>query len=126
MPRLKGFKKIKRMLFSWPAIFVLLVVVVVVAVAAWDMYQTSRETQAELDRLEQRREVLAERRDTIASEASRLTTERGIEEEIREKFSVRKEGEHVVVLVDERDRASTSATSSSSWWQEVLGYIWPW
>lgn len=67
------------------------------------MYKKERDTR--LRRIEQR-EVLDElegREESLREEIERLSTERGIEEEVRSKFEVGKEGEEVVIIVDNPD-----------------------
>lgn len=101
-------------------------IMVLVAVSAWNMYQTNRETQQTVERLEAERQELAERKEAAASEAFDISTERGLEEEIREKFSVAQEGERVIVLVDDENITGTSTPQKQPWWQSVLSFVWPW
>jgi len=117
--------KLQKVIFSLPFLVFLVAVVILVAVSAWNMYQTQQQAQETINRLETQKAELLEREDTVASEALDLSTERGIEEEIREKFSVAKEGERVIVLVDDEEANATSTVPESSWWQSVLEYIWP-
>jgi|AntRauTorckE6833_2_1112554.scaffolds.fasta_scaffold25760_4 cell division protein FtsB len=117
--------KLQKVIFSLPFLVFLVAVVILVAVSAWNMYQTQQQAQETVNRLETQKAELLEREDTVASEALDLSTERGIEEEIREKFSVAKEGERVIVLVDDEEANATSTVPESSWWQSVLEYIWP-
>jgi cell division protein FtsB len=117
--------KLQKVIFSLPFLVFLVAVVILVAVSAWNMYQTQQQAQETVNRLETQKAELLEREDTVASEALDLSTERGIEEEIREKFSVAKEGERVIVLVDDEEANATSTAPESSWWQSVLEYIWP-
>lgn len=126
MPRRSQTKKVKRLLTSLPAIAVLAVLVVVVGLAAWDMYQTSRETNRTVTRLEKKKQELAARKKAASSAAAALATKRGIEEEIREKFSVAKPGEKVVVLVDKRNSRSSTTPKQKSWWKEMWSTLWPW
>lgn len=50
---------------------------------------------------EEKVEELKERKENMSYEIDRLNTKEGIEENIREKFSVVKEGEKVIIIVDE-------------------------
>ncbi len=126
MPRRSRTKKIKRLLTSLPAMVILAVLVVVVGVAAWDMYQTSRETNETVTRLENKKQELADRKRAASSAAAELSTRRGIEEEIREKFSVAKPDEKVVVLVDNRNSQATSTQEEQSWWGSIWSSVQFW
>lgn len=53
---------------------------------------------------------------------SRLNTDRGVEEEIRNKFRVVKPGEELVVIVDETGTVSTPL-EKTPWWRTVLNFI---
>ena len=76
----------------------ILVVAAVVSNATWNVYQKQRAAQEKRHEAARRMERLTEREAFLTSELSRLATERGIEEEIRKKFRVTKEGEHMVVI----------------------------
>lgn len=118
------FKQAKRVLFSIPSLLIMAVLTVVVAVAAWNMYQTHEDTQARVQRLQAERSELASRKQAAQSAAAQISTQRGLEEEIREKFSVAKPGERVIVLNDaERQAASSSQPTDRGWWQRVLSVV---
>ena len=79
----------------------LLLLAFYVAVSAYDRYTVAQEmserravAEAEVAKLEARKAELAE-------EVSYLSHERGIEAEMRRQFDVAREGEHVVIILDE-------------------------
>lgn len=125
MPR-KKTNKFQRVIHSLPFLLFLAALVVLVAVSAWNMYQTNQDTKQTVERLEEERQELVDRQNVVADAALDISTRRGLEEEIREKFSVAKEGERVIVLVDNPDRNATSTDQQHTWWQKTLDYIWPW
>lgn len=124
MPRRKP-NKLQRVVYSIPFLAILVGLTVVVAISAWNMYQTNQETEETVERLRTEHQELSQREDVVTDEALNISTERGLEEEIREKFSVAKEGERVIVLVDDQDQATTTTDTEPSWWQELLAHIWP-
>jgi cell division protein FtsB len=65
-------------------------------------------------------EVLETRKRTLEANLAELDTPRGQDRAIRAAFGVAKAGEEVIVVVP---RASTTATSSPSWWQRVLDWF---
>jgi len=124
MSRTKPKKK-QRVLFSLPFLILAMGLVILVSISAFKMYQTSRDTQETVERLEEERDEMSIRQEQLLNTAADLSTQRGIEQEIREKFSVVKEGERVIVLVDDPDRNSTSTAIDESWWRSLLDSLWP-
>ncbi len=106
-------RKFRRLMYSKVALLCLLFVVVFLAKGVWDVYSKEREAsrlvrerQAELKDIEARQTALV-------AELKKLSTARGIEEELRQKYEVAREGEKVIVLVDPPKEDSPHATESS-------------
>lgn len=87
------------------------------------MEERLKESQTRLDSLHQRAELLQ-------SKVEYMEDERGIEEELRNRFDVIKEGEQVIVLIDDRTQKESStsllttseieeATTSSSFFEKL-------
>jgi len=93
--------------------------------AAWNMYQTNYGTKQRIERLRTEHQELQQREKIISSAAMNVSTERGLEAEIREKFSVAKEGERVIVLIDDDEVPVSVEEKERKWWRNVLSYIWP-
>ncbi len=120
------YKRLKELFFSWPMAILLGVLVVVVGVAAWNMYQTYENTEETVQRLENERQELSGRLEAAQSAAAQVSTNRGLREEIRDKFSVAKPGERVIVLNEQdRDAATTSKQEDAGFWQRIQNTIWP-
>lgn len=122
-----AYKSLKKALFSVPMILVLAVITAVVGVAAFNMHRTYEDTRQTVKRLQEERQQLADRKQAARSAAARIATRRGLKEEIREKFSVAKPGERVIVLTEGRRRQATSAdkTADTSWWGKAVGSLLP-
>ena len=100
MRALRNNRQLKRLLYSWPVLVLLFAVAFLMVRATWSAYQKEavsleglKETKSEWQRLSDREAEL-----NVAVE--RLETPRGLEEEIREKFSVAKEGEKMAIVVE--------------------------
>jgi len=120
------YKRLKRIFFSVPMAVVIGVFVVIVGMAAWDMRSTYQSTKQTVDRLENERQELSGRLQAAQSAAAEISTNRGLREEVRNKFSVAKPGERVIVLNDSnQDRATTSSEKEQGFWQQVSATIWP-
>jgi cell division protein FtsB len=128
MPQTLGVRRkyrIRRFLGSGWAFAVVLVLFLVFAQAGIGMYSKAREAKekrdlafAELQRLEARQ---AELQATIA----RLSSERGVEEELRNRFFIAKEGEKVAILnTNESEEGRTPIVSSEkSFWKKFLSAV---
>jgi hypothetical protein len=124
MPR-RTTNKLQKVLYSIPFLIFVAVIVAVVMSAAWNMYQTSYGTEQRVDRLRAEHRELQQREEIVSNAALNVSTERGLEAEIREKFSVAQEGERVIVLVDDDTETATTSEPNTSWWRSVLSFMWP-
>jgi cell division protein FtsB len=117
-------RKFKRLLYSKVTIIILGLLVIWLSYNVFGMYKKERDTR--LRRIEQR-EVLDElegREESLREEIERLSTERGIEEEVRSKFEVGKEGEEVIIIVDNPDdKNSEGLEKEKTFWQKVFGWF---
>jgi Tfp pilus assembly protein FimT len=105
---------------------IIAVLVIIVGMAAWDMRNTYQNTEQAVERLKTERQELSGRLQSAQSAAAEISTNRGLREEVRNKFSVAKPGERVIVLNDSnKDRATTSDQERQGFWQRISETIWP-
>lgn len=124
-------RKIRRYLFSKPAIGLVLGASVVLSISVYDRYVVSREMQMKLEEKYTELEKLEIRAETLGAKVEYLGDERGIEEELRSRFDVAKEGEQVVVLLDsKRDKKEIDDEANSNKKDEEpkksFWNTWPW
>lgn len=120
------YKYVKRIFFSIPAALIIATLVVIVGMAAWDMKETYQSTQETVDRLKQEKQELSARLQAAQSAAAEISTDRGLREEIRNKFSVAKPGERVIVLnKNNRQTATTTKTKRPGFWERFKEIVWP-
>jgi len=117
MVGIQGKKKKKRYLWGFPVAVVLILVFFVFARATWKMYQQDALSRENLRLAQDQLAVLRDRQSDLEEKLKRLETSRGIEEEIRVNFSVVKEGEKVINLVEEATSTVPTTTAKKSWWQ---------
>jgi len=87
-----------------------------------NMFEKNKEAKKNLEDTQKNLEVLVDRKENLEKEISRLSTERGIDDEIRTKFQVTKEGEKMIVLVNSPESTTTEVVEEKeSFWQ----MIWP-
>ena len=107
-------RKIRRIVYS-KTVFVLLVCLAVfLSTAVYHRYVVATDTK---EKLEERRvdlEALQLRAEVLNTKVEYLENERGIEEELRNRFDVAKEGEQVVVIIDDRENREPTATSETN------------
>ena len=92
---------IRQRIYSKPVILLLLVILFFIANGTWNVFKKSHQSNQKLTVAEENLIELEEKRDTITLEIERLETNIGIEEEIRSKFDLAREGEKSIVIVDE-------------------------
>lgn len=103
-------RKFRRFLYSKVMLIILAIIVVWLFFAVFDMYKKERDTG--LKSAEQREILneLEERETALQDEINRLSTEKGIEEEIRSKFEVGREGEEMIIIVDNPEEKNEKNT----------------
>ncbi len=112
-------KRVKKILYSRAMFVVLIVLVALAGRATWGVYQKEKISQLNLDRLQAEITELKGREEYITSGIDRLGTDRGIEEEIRQKFKVVKDGEVMAILMDD-EMAITASSTEKGFWSTVV------
>lgn len=112
MKELQNRQKFKRYLYSYPSLFVLVVIAFFLAKGAAGIMQKKHESAQLVEDLEEQTQALSERRYELESNIARLQTEDGVVEEIRRKFNVTREGEHVAIILDGKVEATTTEPSA--------------
>ncbi len=88
----------------------------------WNVYTKNEEAaQANTDVADQLSQLQA-RQKALSTEIDALSTERGIEAQVRETYPLAKNGEEVIVLTNPPQAATdTQAQAGSGWWQWFTG-----
>lgn len=114
---------------KWEKEFYHLIVLIFLAILAGFLikgvirvYPNYSKTSSVVEDLRQEKSEMTEKKQELAENITRLQTDTGIEEDIREKFNVAKEGEKVIVIVDEdgkvEDRRAKDVPFWVLWWQK--------
>ena len=98
MRELQRKQKLRRILYSFPSLIILLVITFFLAKGAIGVIGKSLESYQRSKNLEEKAEALAVREQELKEGIARLQTEEGVKNEIKERFSVTQEGEYVAVL----------------------------
>jgi cell division protein FtsB len=92
--------QLRRTLYAKPTILILGILTVLIARGAWGMYTKSTEAKAKRDKATTELQELQKYEAQLNQDISTLSTERGQEGEIRDRYMVAREGEKVIVVTD--------------------------
>ncbi len=90
--------RLRRFIYSKPSIFILFFFVILTAHGAWGMFEKSREAKIKEEKALLELGQLSSRHSELEQDINKLSTERGQEEEIRNRFMVAKDGEKVIII----------------------------
>lgn len=117
-------KKIRKILYSKATLIVLLVTLVFVVRGAWNIYKKAAIARAERDQVAKDLADMEGRTAELRTSLERLRSNHGIEEEVRQKFTVAKPGEDIVVVVDENaKKGKNDEATEQGFWARFLGFF---
>ncbi len=108
------------------AVIVLALLAAVSTRAAWNMYDKFVQSSEGRETAEQRLGSLQEKEKRISAAVAALTSSRGVEAEIRERFGVAKPGEGEIKIVRDKKDATESGTESKNLWQRIVDVLFIW
>ncbi len=118
------FKRLLIRLGFWVLILIAIVAVVFMCFVTWGVYQKQKEAKREYDVQIESLGNLHSRKEALSLQLERLSTDRGVEEVVRKKFPVVKEGEEVIVLVDGEPGSEESAIEAkASVWDAIKSWF---
>lgn len=125
MRELQNKQKAKRALYSLPSIVLLLIVTIMLMKGAIGVISKERESKDHLEALDSKITALALREEDLKNDIGRLQTQEGIKDEIRDRFSVIEEGEHVAIIVDDKKTSTSTDLTDKPWykrlWVAIIG-----
>ncbi len=120
----QGRKKFRKILYSKATILVLLVVLVFVARGAWKIHEKATIARAERDQAARALAEVDGREAELQASLAVRRTNQGIEDEIRQKFTVARPWEEVVVVVDESaKKGKNGEVAEMGFWVRFLGFF---
>src|SRR3989339_650753 len=100
-------RKIKNSFWHSPLVLLVLFCILILFIYnIVGLIEKERETSKKKDLILSNIESLRAREKSLSSDIAKLKTEEGIEETIRDKYQVVKEGEKMVVIVDEEKKSN--------------------
>ncbi|TAL49537.1 hypothetical protein EPN83_00085 [Patescibacteria group bacterium] len=116
-------KRIRRRLYSPLSLLVVAVLAALFLRGAWQIWQKERESGRNINQVSRALEEARRKERQLSAGIERLQTERGKEEEIREKFSVARTGEEVAVIVERGGAGKQEQGGAQSIWQKIKNWI---
>lgn len=109
------------------SVIVLAAATVLCALAAWNMFGKEREATSESNGAAEQLALLSSQQTEVQSDIAELSTDRGVEAALRERYGVALPGEGIIEVVDPESSAMGTATSSSNnLLQEIWQRVFPW
>ncbi|HAT68090.1 MAG: hypothetical protein A2481_02835 [Candidatus Yonathbacteria bacterium RIFOXYC2_FULL_47_9] len=115
-------KKFRKILYSKASILMLFVGFMLVSRGAWSVHQKAKIARIERDESVRILAELQERNTALEVSLERLKSDKGIEDEVRQKYAVARPGEEVVVVVDESSKKGKNGDEAlqKSFWQRFI------
>lgn len=111
--------RFKTVMYSKGMRIFLVVVALYSLFSAYMVYEKKRQSDKDVHEAELRLLALSAKETTLLQEIDHLQTDEGLEAEIRSKYSVAKEKEQVVVLVEDEPTTTTEVTQKESMWNRL-------
>ncbi len=116
-------RKVRSVMYHRVTLALLILVVLVAFHSTWVVWQKKRESEKMKNISLAQVESLRQRNLELNSKIERLGTTPGVEEEIRSKFSVVKDKEKMVIIVDEENSNTATTSQSKGFWRKILGFF---
>lgn len=100
-------KKIKNLIYSKLALVLILFILFLFVKATAAFYQKEVESRNRKERAENELLELQKRKENLEHRIKRLDSQVGVEEELRQRFDLVKEGEQTILIGDEKGGTST-------------------
>ena len=107
---------------------VLVLLFILVLVFAWSVFgfMGKMGTAKENKKIAENKVAQLEKeREKLSSDIAKLETEEGIEESIREKFGLVKEGENMIVITEDKSDSVAEKASSGNFFSFLKNWLWP-
>lgn len=114
-------RKIRNVFYSKLVLVVILVFLFIFIKATWKFYDKANESRHRKENVEHEMAELVQRKTELEQEIAHLDSSVGMEEELRTRFDLVKEGEETILLVDENKDATASeaTTTKDGFWHNL-------
>lgn len=123
MKELQRKQRIKRAMYSLPSLMFLIVIAFFLVRGAVGVLEKRAESARYVKELREEAQALTLRSQELEASIARLNTEEGVVEEIKEKYNVSLDGEHIAILVDDAPEPFSTDESKDEWYERWWGVI---
>ncbi|HRY31331.1 MAG TPA: septum formation initiator family protein [Candidatus Paceibacterota bacterium] len=118
-------KLIRKTIYSRVSAVLLAIVLVFLLHETYQIYKKTRESRRQLELVNNKLEELDEKKERLADKISDLESPVGQEEEARSRFSLAKEDEKAIMIIDKEEPAPPAEETSfiESIWDKILSWI---
>ncbi len=113
----------KRVLHSY---FGLALLAIFILFFAWNVIKFAEKAQETAKNKKIAQEKLTElenQKTQLSGEIDKLNTEKGVEASIRDKFGLAKDGEGLVVVVDDQSKSATAPKPPTGFWAKIKSWF---
>jgi cell division protein FtsB len=110
----QGKKKLKNLLESWPILIILFFLILFFTWQIIDFWGKMQDTKRNRKIAEEKVIALKESKKQLETDIAKLETNQGVEETIRNKFGLVKEGEGVIVIVEDQNANKVEVKKENS------------
>jgi cell division protein FtsB len=107
-------RKWRHILESKPILFILCILILFFAWSVFGLIDKMQDTIKNKKIASEKIQELQKEKEKLVSDIDKLKTDKGVEESIREKFGLAKEGEGVVVVVEDKNQPTNGTASEST------------
>jgi cell division protein FtsB len=126
MRDLQERKRYRNFLLSPVTSVILLIVVIFLLKSNYNIYKKNQIAKINREESDRKLALLREKSDRLTDQLKKLETERGVEEELRNKFQITKSGEEVLVVVDEEGEGQVKnepVEEEQTYWQRFISFF---
>ncbi len=119
----KNKRFLRQIIYSKMTVIFLAFILLFMLNGTWGVFKKANSARIFKNNAERGLSELEVRKEYLESSIGRLNTDFGIEQEVREKFGVAKEGEEVVVIVGEGDEEGGNSIQKNSLWIRIKDFF---
>ncbi|MCR4275017.1 MAG: hypothetical protein NUW02_03170 [Candidatus Campbellbacteria bacterium] len=116
-------QRARKLLYSNVTIAVLLGLLFIGGKELWDIFQKKEQAEEARARVQGQYEDLIQRKEFLSSEIESMETVAGVESKLRERYSIAKSGEKVIILINDEEASSTEEVEVG-WWGRLWEWLW--
>ena len=125
--RYGNYTPMQKLVRSPLMMIVAIVLFVILSKAVWNIHEKANASKARLDQATAELNRLKTRQDEVSTKVAYLSTDQGVESELRTKYLAVKEGEQVAVIVNQTDGTTSTSTEvvkqDDGWFTKVLQWF---